>query len=314
MNDFRDTNRVLTLADLETGKGEFSPNSLAVLGHPIAHSLSPRMHNGALAALARSGAVSPKAVHIGDWRYHAFDIAPEDLARALRLLHARGFRGLNLTVPHKVLALREVAEIDPPARAVGAVNTLLRTEAGWRGFNTDGYGLAAAVREALGLDLGAQPVLLLGAGGAARGAAVECLQRGCPALWIANRSQENLETLLDALRPLAGQADLHGFAPANAIPPHFPEGALVINATALGLHEGDAAPINLKTLPRPISVYDMIYNPPETPLLRTARELGAPTANGAAMLVHQGAKALEIWSGISAEQIAPLMQAALRTQ
>jgi len=308
-----DTQRVLTLADLEGGEVPFAKTSLAVLGHPIAHSLSPRMHNGALAALA---AEQPR---LADWRYYAFDVPPEDLPRALRLLWEHGFLGLNLTVPHKVLALSQVARIDPSARAIGAVNTLRRlddSDAGWQGFNTDGYGLAAAVRETLGLGFSRQHIVLLGAGGAARGAAVECLAQGCASLWIANRTAANLEKLLSELRPLAAEKGsgekngLHGFSPER-VPSDLPTNPLVINATSAGLRESDPMPIELAALPRPAGVYDMIYNPPETPLLRSARELGIPHANGLSMLIHQGAKALEIWSGIAATHIAPLMKAAL---
>jgi len=276
-----------------------------VLGHPIKHSLSPPMHNAALAALARTDPA------YRDWRYFRFDVPPEELPRALDLLHAKNFRGLNLTVPHKVLARDLVATIDPAAQPVGAVNTLRRTHAGWHGFNTDGYGLAAAVREGFGRELAGAHVLLLGAGGAARGAAVECLQRGCASLWVANRTVANLETLLAALRPVAGPIPVRGFAPAN-IPAGFPAGALVINATSAGLHDSDPAPIELPRLPRPAGVFDMIYNPPRTGLLRQAEALGLPCANGLAMLVHQGAKALEIWSGVPAANTAPAMHAALR--
>ena len=294
----------ITLADL--ADRSFSGNALAVLGHPIKHSLSPLMHNTALAALARTDAA------YADWHYHRLEVPPDELPRALDRLHQKKFRGLNLTVPHKVLAFSLVTKVDPAAQPVGAVNTLRWTPEGWHGFNTDGYGLAAAVRESFGRELSDAPILLLGAGGAARGAAVECLQRGCASLWLCNRTAANLDPLLTALRPLAGAIPLRGFAP-DAIPADFPAGCLVINATSAGLRDSDPAPIDLPSLPRPASVYDMIYNPPRTPLLRQAEALGLPCANGLAMLVHQGAKALEIWSGIPAVQTAPAMSAALRT-
>jgi shikimate dehydrogenase len=293
---------VLTLRDLDVW--DFGGTALAVLGHPIKHSLSPRMHNAALAGLAAS---EPR---LGDWQYFRFDVPPADLPDALRQLHARGFHGLNLTVPHKILAVAEVERIDDTAQPVGAVNTLRRTATGWHGFNTDGHGLAAAVRETLGLELAGRPVVLLGAGGAARGAAVECLQRGCASLWIANRTAANLDALLTALRPVAGDIPLHGFSP-SAVPPDLPADALVVNATSAGLSENDPAPIDLAALPRPAGVYDMIYNPPLTPLLRAAGARGLPHANGLAMLVHQGAKALEIWSDVPADRAAPLMARAL---
>lgn len=294
---------VFTLADLATWSRPGT--SLAVLGHPIKHSVSPPMHNAALAALARTDA------RFADWKYFRFEIHPADLPRALELLHAKKFRGVNLTVPLKIIAFDRVAEVDAAARPVGAINTLLWTPRGWHGFNTDGYGLAAAVRETLGRDLTDAHIILLGAGGAARGAAVECLQRGGASLAIANRTRENLDALLAVLAPIAGKIPLHGFAPAT--PPHdWPKGALVINATSLGLRAADSAPIDLAALPRPAAVFDMIYNPPQTALLRAAEKLGVPHANGLAMLVHQGAKSLEIWSGVPAAQTAATMAAAAR--
>jgi shikimate dehydrogenase len=292
---------VLTLADLESWSRPGT--ALAVLGHPIKHSISPAMHNAALAELAREDA------RFADWRYVRFDIHPDDLPRTLELLHARKFRGVNLTVPHKIIAFDRVTDIDVAARPVGAVNTLRWSERGWQGFNTDGYGLASAVRESLHRDLTATHVILLGAGGAARGAAVECLQRGCASLAIANRTPGNLDTLLQALRPVAGAIPVRGFAP-SAPPDHLPPGALVINATSAGLRDTDPLPIDLTVLPQPAAVFDMIYNPPQTPLLHAAAALGLPIANGLSMLVHQGAKALEIWSGVPADRTAPTMNRA----
>lgn len=285
---------VLSLSDLE--RWTHPGTALAVLGHPIGHSLSPAMHNAALAALAESDR------RFAQWRYFRFDVRPEELPAALALLHQRGFRGVNLTVPHKILAFDLIADVEAGARAVGAVNTLLGGPGGWRGFNTDGYGLSAGLRESLGRDLRGAPVVLLGAGGAARGAAVECLARGCSRLWIANRTPARLDGLLAGLAPLAAATPL-GASPGQ--PP--PEGAIVINATSAGLRASDPPPIDLESLPRPSAVYDMIYHPPETPLLRQARRLGVPAANGLSMLVHQGAKSLEIWTGIPASATAAAM-------
>ena len=292
---------VLTVSDLEAWSR--TGTSLAVLGHPIKHSISPAMHNAALQELA---------VHeprFRDWEYFRFDVPPEELPRVLDLLHAKRFHGINLTVPHKIIAFDRVAKIDAHARPVGAVNTLRWSEGGWEGFNTDGYGLAAAIQETLGRSLSGAPVILLGGGGAARGAAVECLQRGCASLHVANRTREKLDVLLAALRPLAGPIPLAGFAPTDP-PRDLPANAIVINATSAGLKETDRLPIDLATLPKPSAVYDMIYNPPETPLLKCARRAGTPAANGLSMLVHQGAKALEIWTGIPASRTAPMMAVA----
>jgi shikimate dehydrogenase len=261
------------------------------------------MHNAALAAGAR---LDPR---LAGWRYFRFDIAPADLPRALAALRERGFRGVNLTVPHKVMAFDLVGGIDAQARPCGAVNTLLETSAGWRGFNTDGYGLSAAVRETLGREIAGSPILLLGAGGAARGAAVECLARGCAELWIGNRTRENLDRLISLVRPLAGAIPVRAWeGPGSSIS----RGVIVINATSAGLRPGDPPPLDLSGLPRPSGVFDMIYNPSRTPLLDQAAQLEIPAANGLTMLVHQGAKALEIWSGIPADRSAPVMLDAAR--
>jgi len=295
---------VLTLADLERWSRP-SP-SLAVLGHPIGHSLSPPMHNAALAALARNEA------RFADWRYFRFEVHPDDLPRALTLLHAKKFRGVNLTVPHKIIAFSRVAHVDEAAVPVGAVNTLLWREDGWEGFNTDGYGLATAIRETLGHDLAGAPIVLLGAGGAARGAAVEALARNCAGLWIANRTPKNLEALLAALQPVMGTIPVRKWEAGAGAKDGPPAGALVINATSSGLRAEDPAPVSLAAMPRPAGVFDMIYNPPRTPLLLQAEAMGIPAANGLSMLVHQGAKSLEIWTGVPAARTAPAMMAALR--
>lgn len=293
------TDPVLTLHDLASWS--LAGTALAVLGQPIRHSISPAMHNAALAAMAAQDR------RFADWRYFRFEIPPADLPRALDLLRTKGFRGLNLTVPHKVLAVEQIAAVDPAAQPIGAVNTLLATGSGWHGYNTDGYGLATALRENLRVELKGAHVILLGAGGAARGAAVECLQRGCASLAIANRTPENLQVLLAQLEPFAGQTILRGFAPARP-PADLPAGAIVINATSAGLRETDPLPIELAALPRPAGVYDTIYNPRQTRLLHAAESLGLPFANGLSMLIHQGARSLAIWTG--AEVPVPIMRAA----
>jgi shikimate dehydrogenase len=264
--------------------------ALAVLGHPINHSVSPAMHNAALAAMAHADQAYQA------WKYFRFDVPPERLSEALGRLHAAGFLGLNLTVPHKVLAFDLIKEVDPTAVGIGAVNTLRRTAEGWRGFNTDGHGLARALADQLGIGLANSSVVLLGAGGAARGAALECLRRQCRGLWIGNRTAATRHALVNELGQFAGNTVLHSFDPANP-PSDLPGGVIVINATSLGLKAGDPAPMDLHRLPPGAKVYDMVYNSPQTALLRDAAALGLPHANGLSMLVHQGARSLEIWTG-----------------
>jgi shikimate dehydrogenase len=250
------------------------------------------MHNAALADLAT------REPEFARWRYFKFDVDPRDLAVALPRLHARGFRGLNLTIPHKIIAVDLVRHIDPAAAEAGAVNTLSRRDDGFEGFNTDGYGVSRAVTEDLGVAMAGANVILVGAGGAARATAVTALREGCASLWIGNRTASSLIDLMRTLRPLATRAQipLQGFDLAKP-PAALPPDSLVINATSVGLKAGDAPPIDIAKLPGQPRVYDMIYNPPLTALMSAAASRGLRTANGLSMLVHQGARALEIWSG-----------------
>jgi len=278
-----------TLADLNGWS--FSGTALAVLGHPIAHSLSPVIHNAALAELARR---DPRFRY---WRYFKFDVAPADLPVALKQFHRLRFRGLNLTVPHKSLAIEHLAEGDALVHAAGAANTLIATEAGWSGTNTDGYGLSRALEQRLKISVAGANVILLGAGGAARGAAVECLRAHAASLWIGNRTQNTLNTLLAELQPLAGETALGGFDLARP-PADLPAGALVINATSVGLKPDDPSPVDLDRLSKPRAVFDMIYRATPTALLQQAARLGVSHSDGLAMLVHQGARALQRWTSV----------------
>jgi shikimate dehydrogenase len=261
------------------------------------------MHNAALAAMANADR------GFSEWRYHAFDIDPADLKAALDRLGALGFRGINLTVPHKVLAVGMVPSLDGKAREAGAVNTLIRDGDTWRGTNTDGYGLATAIHEELKMGLAGAPVVILGAGGAARAAAAECLRAGCAQLWVVNRTRAKTDSLLAQIAPLAKRIPVTALD-AGRRADGLAGGALVINATSVGLRAGEPAPADLAAFPGLSAVYDMIYNPPDTRLLGQARALGVRCANGLGMLVHQGAKSLEFWTGTPAPETAPTMRAA----
>ena len=282
-----DTEKTYTLSDL--GKVEFAGTPLAVIGHPVKHSISPAMHNAAIALLRKTDD------RFRDWAYYRFDIPPGNLAEALPIFHRHSFLGLNLTIPHKVQALPLVKGISPDARAMGAVNTLHWDELGYDGFNTDGYGLRNALLNDLGLSLKGATVILLGSGGAARAAAVQCLLDGCEHLYIGNRSPGRLEELLTVLGDLENGDRVTAF-PLAEPPSGLPQTGVLVNATSLGLKATDPAPFDLRPLGRGWKVYDMIYNPSETKLLAGAETLGMEAANGLSMLVHQGVRSLEIWS------------------
>jgi shikimate dehydrogenase len=293
--------KIYSLKDLETI--EFGGTSLAVVGHPIKHSISPAMHNAALAQLSETDE------RFKDWAYYRFDIHPEQLAEALSLFHKCKFRGLNLTIPHKVQVLDLIKEISPEAQSMGAVNTLLWNEAGYSGLNTDGYGLERALELDLEVSFAGATVMLLGSGGAARAAAVQAISSGCKQLYIGNRSTDRLKGLVNALSPISGEIDMQVFA-LGELPHDLPESGVVINATALGLKSDDPAPIDIAQLPAEWKVYDMIYNPSKTSLLNQAEAQGLKVANGLSMLVHQGARALEAWTHKTVN--ADIMMAAAR--
>ncbi len=266
--------------------------SLAVVGSPISHSISPLIHNAALEDMIsqRSG--------LSDWRYFRFEIPSECLEECLPEFSNSGFRGLNLTIPHKVEALEMIDWIDPEAAAMGAVNTLVFSENGnCDGFNTDGYGLERAIADVFGISFEGASVVLLGAGGAARAAATRILRSSFCELWIGNRSPKRLDRLLEVLDPESGQR-VETFA-LGQLPSGLPRSSdvLVINATSLGLVAGDKSPIDFSEFADGAMAYDMIYNPSETAFLQAAEEHGLRTANGLSMLVHQAARSLEIWTG-----------------
>lgn len=285
-NDY-DTDYVYSLTHLEDWK--FEGVSLAVIGHPIAHSVSPTMHNTALSVMAKNDS------RFTQWRYFKFDVLPEDLASALPLFYQNKFIGLNLTHPHKVEALPLIAMVDPAAQRIGAVNTLHWQDDGYHGYNTDGYGLEKALHHDLDAAFKNTTVILLGAGGASRSAAIQCLEGECEALWIGNRNPDRLAELLDILCTHPSFYKANGFA-LSSPPPELPDTGILINATSLGLQRDDQSPIELDRFDRSLKVYDLIYKPAETVLLQNAASRGMKRANGLTMLVWQGARSLEIWS------------------
>ena len=282
-----ETHFTYKLEDL--GNLEFPGTPLAVIGHPIKHSVSPAMHNSAIAKLRQSNS------RFNDWRYYRFDIAPQDFPKAVPLFYKHNFLGLNLTIPHKVQAMDLIHGVSPDGERMGAVNTLVWGEHGYDGFNTDGYGLRNGLKADLSFNLRGSTVILLGSGGAARAAAVQCILDGCKKLYVGNRNVERLEQLMGVVQAMPGGDCAEAFALANP-PTDLPAQGVLVNATSLGLKETDSAPIDVRILPKTWAVYDMIYNPNATRLLLDASSHGLRAVNGLSMLVHQGARSLEIWS------------------
>jgi shikimate dehydrogenase len=301
----------------------------AVYGHPIKHSASPAMHNAAIAALNL------------DWRYVGCEVHPDNLRNAIEGAKAMKFVGLNLTVPHKLLALEMCDVLDASARMWGAVNTIRfeakNKNAEWipvaqmpadeigeirsHGFNTDADAITRSLQEDVGITLRGSSVLLLGAGGAGRAAALKLAAEGVKNLFLLNRTEEKAVQIGQEIRiQFSGtrvhiavqnsnratelQTALRQQSPEIQLFSGYPNTTvdLVLNATSLGLKQNDPLPIDINWLQtfRPRFVYDMIYRPAETPLLRAAKNMGCKTANGLGMLLYQGAKAFELWSGKTA--------------
>lgn len=271
-----------------------------ILGHPLGHTLSPRMQNAAFAALGL------------DWIYVPWPVPPERLGEALRGLRAlANFAGANVTVPHKEAILPHLDALTDEARAVGAVNTVIRNGDHLTGHTTDGAGLLAALAEETGFRPAGARVVIVGAGGAGRAAAFALARAGARHITLLNRSLPRAEGLAADLQRTVPEVVVTAY-PLHPPPPGQILGSadLTINATSLGLHPGDPSPLNL-TPCRPGAVaYEMIYNPPETAFLRQARAQALQAANGLGMLLHQGAAAFALWTG----QAAPLepMRRALR--
>lgn len=289
----------------------------AVYGHPIKHSASPAMQNAGIAKLGLN------------WRYLAFEVHPNDLRTAIAGAQVMKFIGLNLTVPHKVLAVDIVDVVNAEAKQYGAVNTVrfeVRTPSGdWQplgqcegeiseirsqGFNTDAEGFALSLREEFpNLKLAGASVVLIGTGGAGRTVALRLAKAGVKAMWLIDVDASRVEKLT---------RELGAAFPATNVRTGYPDkiqrADLLVNATPLGLKSGNASPLdqNRWSVRNAGFVYDLIYQPAETALLKAGKAAGCRAANGIGMLLYQGAKALEIWTG----QTAPVaeMRRALESQ
>jgi shikimate dehydrogenase len=285
-----------TLADLENWREATRdidpPIGLGVFGDPVAHSLSPQMQNAAL-----------KHCKIG-MQYARFHIRANELRSALRFLRELNFIGINLTVPHKIAAFAQIDEADDTATRAGAVNTIRLREKKLIGSNTDGEGFLRAIRSEFSVDVRDLRVMVIGAGGGTGHAiAWQCALENCERLVLVNRTLEKAMALADRLRPFfAGPRVLGPVARLEAVP--WDEAALraqlqdvdlIVNATPLGMNPSDATPVPTRLLAPHHMVFDAVYGPSKTSLVRAADEAGARGANGLSMLLHQGALSFSIW-------------------
>ncbi len=260
-----------------------------VAGWPVGHSLSPRLHGFWLEQHGIDGAYLPLAV------------APEHFETALRGLGDLGFRGVNVTIPHKRAALALCDEVAPLAARIGAVNTLVFEDGRLKGSNTDAFGFLENLRQgAPAWDPAAGPALILGAGGAARAVAVALLDAGAPELRLANRTAARAEALAEEL---GGQVTAVPWAARGAA---LGDLALLANTTSLGMTGQPPLDLDLDPLPTSALVTDIVYVPLETDLLARARTRGNPAVDGLGMLLHQARPGFETWFGVAPEVTAEL--------
>ncbi|MBY0332965.1 MAG: shikimate dehydrogenase [Acetobacteraceae bacterium] len=250
-----------------------------ILGWPVAHSRSPLLHGTWLERHAIDGAYMPLPVR------------PERFADAVRSLRDLGFRGANVTIPHKEAAFAVCDAVDATARRAGAVNTLVfRADGLIHGSNTDGFGFLENVRATIpGWSATAGPAVLLGAGGSARAIAAALLDAGAPRVTLVNRTPARAEALARAL----------GGPVAVAQRPPLEDAALLVNTTSLGMQGQPPLAISLAPLPAGAVVADIVYVPMETPLLAAARARGLAAVPGLGMLLHQARPGFEAWFGVA---------------
>jgi shikimate dehydrogenase len=267
------------------------PGLAGVMGWPISHSLSPILHGHWIAE------------HRLNAHYVPLPVAPDKLEAALHALPALGFRGVNLTIPHKEAALRVVADIDPAAALIGAINTIIVEDGKLRGRNTDAEGYALSLAEA-GVAAISGHVVMLGAGGAARGIVYALYGMGVRRIVVANRTRDRAEALK---RDAARWADLDVTISDWADVMRHGKGAgLLVNTTALGMTGQDQLEIDLSALEPSAVVSDIVYRPLRTPLLIAAEARGHRIVEGLGMLLHQAVPAFEAWFGVRPQVTAEL--------
>jgi shikimate dehydrogenase len=280
---------------------------LGVMGCPIEHSLSPVMHNAALAT--RSECLGHNFL---EYVYLPLKVEPEHLEMALNGMATLGYQGFNVTIPHKQAIMPYLKEISPLAQAVGAVNTVCRQNGDWIGTNTDVKGFLAPL-ETLDRDWQNLEVCILGSGGAARAVIAACHQLQCAALHIVGRDRLKLDALQKSLSQthLSVSLQIHNWSELEVLLPHV---GLVVNTTPIGMHpkvgESPLGEEAIALLPPQAIVYDLIYTPRPTQLLALAQHHGLHIIDGLEMLIQQGAVGFELWTG-DAPSIDVMRQAAL---
>jgi shikimate dehydrogenase len=257
-----------------------------LIGQPVAHSLSPTLHNAAFAALGM------------DAHYEARDVSPEDLVKAVAAFRQHDCLGANVTAPHKRAVLALMDDLSDEVVALGALNTIVNQSGRLIGANTDARGLARWMRQ-VGIDPAGRSTLVLGAGGAARATVWALADLGASSVRVLNRTVQRAQDLVEALRPKLSNTILSCGSLAEAAEQPTQAWRVVVNATSLG-HHGAAPVVHPGCYSPECVAIELAYNPPETGFMLAARRAGARAENGLGMLLHQAALAFERWTGQAA--------------
>lgn len=261
---------------------------LAVLGHPIGHTLSPVMHNASIKALGLAA----------EYEYSKLDVSPGELMERLAQLPAEGYAGVNLTIPLKEVAFQGLEKLADSARILGAVNTVEFTAEGMVGHNTDGYGFLKALEEAFGKATKDDNVFVLGCGGAGRATALMAALNGAQSITLADVDAARVQNLSAEIGRVAPDVAIFQSLEKPAQIKLCREADLVIQASPVGMKKEDPSLLLSEAFRAGQRAFDLIYMYPETAFLSTAKAAGAQVANGLGMLLHQGAKAFNIWTQI----------------
>jgi shikimate dehydrogenase len=260
---------------------------VGLIGWPVDHSLSPQMHN---AAFADKGL---------DFCYVAFPVMPASLKEAVRGLRALGMVGANVTIPHKEKVLAYLDEASAEAQAIGAVNTILIDENRLFGYNTDAMGFLTSLEQEANVRLEGKHVVVIGAGGAGRAMSVGAAFSRVRQVTLCDIVLDKAERLAATIRAVRPEVKTAAMEPTSEQFAKSVKGAdIVVNATPLGMRSDDPLPLDPDHLSKETFVFDAIYIPAETQLLKAAREKGCRTLSGIGMLVHQGAAAFKIWTAV----------------
>jgi shikimate dehydrogenase len=263
---------------------------LGIIGFPIRHSISPIFQQVAL------------DFHGIDGTYQAWEVPPERVGEFVNNLRRPDVLGINVTVPHKETVIPYLDEVDQWAADAGAVNTIVHRGGRLTGHNTDGYGFLRALKEVGGFEPKGRRALVMGAGGAARGVVLALIKERVGQLWVANRTVARAEALVRLVRERGIPGQVIPFA-GDQLSLAAVQADLIVNCTTIGMAHGpdpQGTPLLLSQIPPTALVYDLVYNPLETPLLREAARAGAEVLGGIQMLVYQGAASFEMWTGKSA--------------